>query len=190
MSRVSMQSPAGDAFYPLRVERTYFNRGDVIVAGDPLYDLAAANGRQLRIRASHAGRALTLPIAAGDLITAPEDLIEIDTASDEPGVEPKTDLTIPAWDDDVDDEVWDGKPKAIPGPSPRRIALWLGGLFLALILICAAAWLVLSYMPLASDRGDSDGYFSSRAGIAPLGGKRRLFVPQEQEEGFAAWLAM
>ena len=35
MSRVIMQSPAGDEFYPVRVERSYFKRGDAIVEGDP-----------------------------------------------------------------------------------------------------------------------------------------------------------
>ncbi|WP_180900124.1 hypothetical protein [Martelella soudanensis] len=191
MSRVIMQAPAGDEYYPVRVERSYFKRGDAIVAGDPLYDLATANGRQLRIRATHSGLALSSPYEAGDHLGAPESLIEIELGFHErarPAPQPAGIPAVPAWDDDVDDEVWDATPRQTRKRDPRKILLWLGGGVIAFVLFGVVGWFALSYMPLGSDSGDTDGYYGARTGLEPLGGKRRLFISDEQQERFELWL--
>ncbi|MGV0876369.1 hypothetical protein V6767_04410 [Martelella sp. FLE1502] len=192
MSRVIMQSPAGDEFYPVRVERAYFKRGDAIVEGDPLYDLATANGRQLRIRATHGGRAVSPPFEAGDFLNAPESLLEIETGLHQrarPDPQPVKAPAVPAWDDDVDDEVWDASaaPQR-PKRDPRKVLLWLSGGVIAVLLVCVAGWFTLSYMPLATDSAETGGYYGARVGLEPLGGKRRLFVSDEQQERFELWL--
>lgn len=191
MSRVIMQSPAGDEYYPVRVERSYFKRGDAIVEGDPLYDLATANGRQLRIHATHGGRAVSPPFEAGDFLNAPESLLEIETGLHQRArPEPQSEKApaVPAWDDDVDDEVWDAVAHQRPKRDPRKVLLWLGGGAAAAALIGVAGWFVLSYMPLATDSAETGGYYGARAGLQPLAGKRRLFVSDEQQERFELWL--
>lgn len=190
MSRFKMQAPAGDEYYPIRVVRAYCRQGDVVVEGDPLFDLQTANGRQLCLRASHGGRAALLFCEAGSIVTGPETLIEIETDSD--GLaRPAATATphLPAWDDDVDDEVWEaGKPETKKRDWKKLSIFLLAGICGAL-LICVVTWFALSYMPLASDGGDTGGYYGGRTGLEPLGGKRRLFNAEEQQERFELWLA-
>ncbi|PRX08154.1 UNVERIFIED_ORG: hypothetical protein BCL66_112117 [Martelella mediterranea] len=295
MVRVIIESPAGDEFYPARVKRNYFESGDTIISGDPLYDLETANGRLLHIHASHSGEAVTSPFAVGAVLSARETLIELNVADDdapeefhpqtpaetalptgtrrvelrtpvdaalypanlmkvhaEPGewidrnsvlytIEAATGAVVelqmplsgrilssndarnlvrhraiaviePDADDPLaaalgtaqgvylladgvfasdEDETAADKPSATVAAARDRTGKRRIGLFAGLGVIAALAvsgWYVLTYVPFDHVGAGADGYYGQRLNIETLGGKRKLFISDEQQRGFEAWL--
>ncbi|TNB49494.1 hypothetical protein FF124_00590 [Martelella lutilitoris] len=296
MARVHIESPAGDEFYPARVERAYFRLGDPIISGDPLYDLETANGRSFHVRASESGKAVTAPLAVGATLLQRESLLEIEVMAPEEGpvapqvvapapqrsssrrvdlhtpvdselypanvmkvhVEPGgrvdrhsvlytieaatgavVELQVPLAgrilssndarnltrqraiaviepdeDDPLaaalgtaggvyllaggaqaggEDEAEYGEPQTAALPlSEKRSRRWwtigfLAGLC-AIAIVAAASWYVLSFVPYELDEAYGDSYYGQRVNGAPLGGKRRLFISDEQQREFESWL--
>nr|WP_272213865.1 hypothetical protein [Marinicella sp. W31]MDC2879815.1 hypothetical protein [Marinicella sp. W31] len=108
MARKIIPGPAGDEFYPVRIEKVYFKRGDLIVVDAPLYDLATANGQQMCIRASESGKTVSEPHPAGTILPSRKPLAEIDVR----------------WGGDVSEAGADEDPEAVTATaSLRRVDL-------------------------------------------------------------------
>ena len=296
MARVSIESPAGDEFYPARVERSYFRLGDPIVSGDPLYDLETANGRPFHVRASESGKAVSAPLAVGATLLRRESLLEIEVMEPEearsapqivapasphassrrvdlhtpvdselypasvikvhaePGgrvdrhsvlytieaasgqvvelqaplagrilssndarnltrqraiavIEPDEDDPLAAAlgtaggvyllaggvqaGGDEEAEYGEARAAAVPLSERRSHRWWKIGFLAGLCVIATiavAGWYVLSFVPYELDEAYGDSYYGQRVNGGPLGGKRRLFISDEQQREFESWL--